>query len=178
MRLPGIWDAGGKTQGKRALRHGNVHNSLFRHGKRHEQGSYTHSHNAGRRLKLPLSLIPFYKNGGNHHQERKYRVHGSCAHQRAHHIFTTEYRHAAAPTQRGDSRQRQGGFFHTQKPTNHFFKPQEAAESEGYMAFFNSAVTVLQTLVIALGAGLGVWGVINLLEGYGNDNPGANAHVR
>lgn len=27
-------------------------------------------------------------------------------------------------------------------------------------------------------AGVGVWGVINLLEGYGNDNPGANAHVR
>ena len=46
-----------------------------------------------------------------------------------------------------------------------------------YMAFFNSAVTVLQTLVIALGAGLGIWGAINLLEGYGNDNPGANAHV-
>ena len=39
------------------------------------------------------------------------------------------------------------------------------------MAFFNSAVTVLQTLVIALGAGLGIWGAINLLEGYGNDNP-------
>lgn len=37
------------------------------------------------------------------------------------------------------------------------------------MAFFNSAVTVLQTLVIALGAGLGIWGAINLLEGYGND---------
>ena len=35
--------------------------------------------------------------------------------------------------------------------------------------------TVLQTLVIALGAGLGVWGVINLLEGYGNDNPGAKS---
>ena len=46
------------------------------------------------------------------------------------------------------------------------------------MAFFSSAVTVLQTLVIALGAGQGIWGVINLLEGYGNDNPGANAHVR
>ncbi|NLD87073.1 MAG: hypothetical protein GX633_02290 [Clostridiales bacterium] len=45
------------------------------------------------------------------------------------------------------------------------------------MEFFNSAVGVLQTLVIALGAGLGIWGVINLLEGYGNDNPGANAHV-
>lgn len=46
------------------------------------------------------------------------------------------------------------------------------------MAFFSSAVTVLQTLVIALGADLGIWGVINLLEGYGNDNPCANAHVR
>ena len=45
------------------------------------------------------------------------------------------------------------------------------------MDFFNSAVEVLQTLVAALGAGLGVCGVINLLEGYGNDNPGANAHV-
>lgn len=33
------------------------------------------------------------------------------------------------------------------------------------MAFFNSAVTVLRTLVIALGAGLGIWGAINLLEG-------------
>ena len=32
--------------------------------------------------------------------------------------------------------------------------------------------------VIALGAGLGIWGAITLLEGYGNDNPGANAHVR
>jgi putative conjugative transfer protein len=44
-----------------------------------------------------------------------------------------------------------------------------------YMAFFNSAVTVLQTLVVALGAGLGIWGAINLLEGYGNDNPGAKS---
>lgn len=38
------------------------------------------------------------------------------------------------------------------------------------MAFFEQAITVLQALVIALGAGLGIWGVINLLEGYGNDN--------
>lgn len=44
------------------------------------------------------------------------------------------------------------------------------------MDFFNSAVDVLQTLVIALGAGLGIWGVINLLEGYGNDNPGAKSY--
>ena len=43
------------------------------------------------------------------------------------------------------------------------------------MAFFNSAITVLQTLVIALGAGLGIWGAINLLECYGNDNPAANS---
>ena len=43
------------------------------------------------------------------------------------------------------------------------------------MEFFNSAVGVLQTLVIALGAGLGIWGVINLLDGYGNDNPGAKS---
>lgn len=44
------------------------------------------------------------------------------------------------------------------------------------MDFFSSAVDILQTLVVAIGAGLAVWGVINLLEGYGNDNPGANAH--
>lgn len=43
------------------------------------------------------------------------------------------------------------------------------------MAFFTSAVDTLQTLVIALGAGLGVWGVVNLLEGYGSDNPGAKS---
>lgn len=43
------------------------------------------------------------------------------------------------------------------------------------MDFFNSAVDVLQTLVIALGAGLGIWGGINLMEGYGNDNPGAKS---
>ena len=46
------------------------------------------------------------------------------------------------------------------------------------MSFFTNAIDVLQTLVIALGGGLCVWGGINLLEGYGNANPGANAHVR
>ena len=39
-----------------------------------------------------------------------------------------------------------------------------------FMAFFASAIDTLQILVVALGAGLGAWGVINLLEGYGNDN--------
>ena len=43
------------------------------------------------------------------------------------------------------------------------------------MSFFTSAIDTLQILVVALGAGLGAWGVINLLEGYGNDNPGANS---
>ena len=38
------------------------------------------------------------------------------------------------------------------------------------MEFFASAIDTLKILVIALGAGLGGWGVINLLEGYGNDN--------
>ena len=33
------------------------------------------------------------------------------------------------------------------------------------MEFFNSAVGVLQTLVVDLGAGLGIWGVNKLLEG-------------
>ena len=43
------------------------------------------------------------------------------------------------------------------------------------MQFFSQAVTVLQTLVIALGAGLCIWGGINLMEGYGADNPGAKS---
>ena len=43
------------------------------------------------------------------------------------------------------------------------------------MEFFNSAVDTLQTIVVALGGGLGVWGAINLLEGYGNDNPGSKS---
>lgn len=62
-----------------------------------------------------------------------------------------------------------------QQTNNLFFVSRTAAESEDFMEFFNSAVDVLQTLVIALGAGLGIWGVINLLEGYGNDNPGAKS---
>ena len=43
------------------------------------------------------------------------------------------------------------------------------------MGFFTTSVTVLKTVVTAIGAGVGVWGVINLLEGYGNDNPGAKS---
>lgn len=43
------------------------------------------------------------------------------------------------------------------------------------LEFFNSAVEVLQTIVIALGAGLCLWGGVNLLEGYGADNPAAKS---
>ncbi|MCD8231121.1 MAG: Maff2 family protein [Clostridiales bacterium] len=43
------------------------------------------------------------------------------------------------------------------------------------MEVFSSMISVMQTLVIALGAGLGLWGAINLLEGYGQDNPGSKS---
>lgn len=43
------------------------------------------------------------------------------------------------------------------------------------MEFFNQAIDILKILVTALGAGLAVWGVINLLEGYGSDNPAAKS---
>lgn len=43
------------------------------------------------------------------------------------------------------------------------------------MEFFTSAVGTLSTLVVMLGAGLGGWGIVNLLEGYGNDNPGSKS---
>ncbi|MGF0095414.1 Maff2 family mobile element protein [Peptoniphilus sp. SGI.035] len=43
------------------------------------------------------------------------------------------------------------------------------------MEFFTQAVDVLKILVMTLGVGLGTWGVINLMEGYGNDNPGAKS---
>jgi hypothetical protein len=43
------------------------------------------------------------------------------------------------------------------------------------LEFFGDAIDGLKTVVSALGAGVGVWGVVNLLEGYGNDNPGAKS---
>ena len=52
---------------------------------------------------------------------------------------------------------------------------EQAAESEDLMEFFNSAVDTLQTIVVGLGGALCVWGGINLLEGYGQDNPGSKS---
>ena len=43
------------------------------------------------------------------------------------------------------------------------------------MDFFNSAVEVLQTIVVGLGGALCVWGGVNLLEGYGQDNPASKS---
>jgi hypothetical protein len=43
------------------------------------------------------------------------------------------------------------------------------------VAFFTESINTLSVLVIALGGGLGVWGIINLLEGYGSDNPSAKS---
>ena len=50
-------------------------------------------------------------------------------------------------------------------PITIFRESSPALTRRTIMAFFNSAIGVLQTLVIALGAGLGIWGAINLLEG-------------
>lgn len=43
------------------------------------------------------------------------------------------------------------------------------------MAFFQAGIGVLQTIVTLIGVGLGLWGLVNLAEGYGNDNPGAKS---
>ena len=51
----------------------------------------------------------------------------------------------------------------------------EASGPKNNMAFFTNSVTALKTVVTAIGAGVAVWGIINLLEGYGNDNPGAKS---
>ena len=51
----------------------------------------------------------------------------------------------------------------------------EKSVFENIMAFFGSAVNTLKIVVTAIGAGVAVWGIINLLEGYGNDNPGAKS---
>ncbi|WP_415534278.1 Maff2 family mobile element protein [Ethanoligenens sp.] len=45
------------------------------------------------------------------------------------------------------------------------------------MSFISSAMGTLEVIVIALGAGLAVWGGVNLMEGYGGDNAAANAQI-
>lgn len=43
------------------------------------------------------------------------------------------------------------------------------------MSFFTSGVSTVQKILILVGAGLGLWGAVNLMEGYGSDNPGAKS---
>jgi hypothetical protein len=43
------------------------------------------------------------------------------------------------------------------------------------MSFISSAMNTLEIIVIALGAGLAVWGGVNLMEGYGGDNAAAKS---
>ncbi|MCM1529755.1 MAG: Maff2 family protein [Alistipes sp.] len=43
------------------------------------------------------------------------------------------------------------------------------------MSFFTDAVGVLQTVLTLIGAGLGGWGIVNLLEAYGSDNAGGKS---
>ncbi len=43
------------------------------------------------------------------------------------------------------------------------------------MEFFTSAIDTLKVLVMAIGCGLGAWGIVNLLEGYGADNPASKS---
>lgn len=43
------------------------------------------------------------------------------------------------------------------------------------MEAFREGINVLGQIVIAIGVGLGIWGIVNLMEGYGSDNPGAKS---
>ena len=46
---------------------------------------------------------------------------------------------------------------------------------EAICGFFLPLLILLQIFVVALGAVLGLWGVVNLLVGYGSDNPGSKS---
>lgn len=62
-------------------------------------------------------------------------------------------------------------FFAEPVPTQAFAATGEVDTS----SFISTACTVLKSVICLIGAGVGVWGVVSLLEGYGNDNPGAKA---
>jgi hypothetical protein len=44
-----------------------------------------------------------------------------------------------------------------------------------FMDIFIQALSVVQAILFLIGAALGIWGIVNLLEGYGSDNPGAKS---
>ena len=72
-------------------------------------------------------------------------------------------------------RSRSGSLYHTARKGRFHIRRPRYGIFQQCSPGINSAVQVLQTLVVALGAGLGIWGAINLMEGYGNDNPGAKS---
>ena len=41
--------------------------------------------------------------------------------------------------------------------------------------FITTACTVLKSVISLIGGGVSLWGIVNLLEGYGNDNAGAKS---
>ena len=55
------------------------------------------------------------------------------------------------------------------------FAEGEATGAVDTSSFITTACTVLKSVICLIGGGVGVWGIVNLLEGYGNDNPGAKA---
>ena len=50
-----------------------------------------------------------------------------------------------------------------------------AAGSVDTSTFIDKATTVLQAVISLIGAGLAVWGVVNLIESYGGDNAAAKS---
>lgn len=57
--------------------------------------------------------------------------------------------------------------------TNVLFSKTFAAT--GGLTFFKDGIKTVQKVVIAIGIGLGIYGGIQLFEGYANDNPGSKA---
>ena len=42
-------------------------------------------------------------------------------------------------------------------------------------AVFTAGITTLVTIVKVIGGGVAAWGAMNLMEGYGTDNPGSKS---
>ena len=55
------------------------------------------------------------------------------------------------------------------------FAEGEATGVVDTSTFITTACTVLKSVICLIGGGVSLWGVVNLLEGYGNDNPGAKS---
>ena len=55
------------------------------------------------------------------------------------------------------------------------FAEGEGGVSVSTKSFISTACKVLKALIILIGGGIGVWGVVNLVEGYGGDNPASKS---